>query len=41
MGNIKKAIQWATKIANNNLYLYKLGGGHGVQFSKYNGKYFF
>lgn len=40
MGNIKKAIKWATKIANDNSYLYKLGWGHGVQFSKYNGKYF-
>lgn len=40
MASIKKAIQWAISIANNNKYLYKLGGGHGVQFEKYNGVYF-
>ena len=40
MGDIKKAIQWAISIANNNKYLYKIGGGHEVKFKDYNGIYF-
>lgn len=39
-GSIKKAIQWATSIANNNKYLYRLGSAHGVTFGSYKGNYF-
>lgn len=40
MSSIKKSIQWAVNIANNNKYLYKLGAGHGVEFKNYNGFFF-
>ena len=38
-GNINGFLEWCEKIANDNQYLYKLGAGHGVDWS-YSGLYF-